>query len=237
MPVIQTLPRPIADTWYLAYGSNLSTQKFIDDRGITPLSAVAVIVPGWTLTIDSAGFPYSEPAFASISPIHHTGNKKAVELIGTAYKLDPDMYQKVLKSEGGGIAYAEIEVWAINMSEEDPNGIATSSTFAALLRMGADAAKFPLAYQKFLAGITEYHPSEKPMAKLGASLFLAFWRPVMSLMERITKASLKNRSTGYAPIWVIVMVRIVMVSMWFYHDFVHAPIWGRGDGMGSALVL
>lgn len=129
MAVIQTLPPPKANTWYLAYGSNLSTAKFIHDRGITPLSAVAVTIPGWTLTMDSAGVPYSEPAFASISPIHLTGNEKAVQLIGTAYELDPEMYQKVLKSEGGGIAYAEVEVRAINLSEESPEG-AAASTFA-----------------------------------------------------------------------------------------------------------
>lgn len=112
MLVVQTLPAPDADIWYLAYGSNLSTKKFIHDRGINPISSVSVKVPGWTLSMDSAGVPYSEPAFASILPIHTSGSEKVVQLIGTAYQLSPEMYKKVLASEGGGIAYAEVEVWA-----------------------------------------------------------------------------------------------------------------------------
>jgi len=89
----------------------------------------------------------------------------------------------------------------------------------------------PPTYQSFLASIPTYHPSEKPFSKLGATLFLAFWVPVMSLMEKITKASLRTSKDGNAPFWVIVMVRIVVQVMWLYHDNVHSPIWGRGDGL------
>lgn len=121
MLVLQTLPAPDADIWYLAYGSNLSTKKFIHDRGITPISSVSVTVPGWTLSMDSAGVPYSEPAFASILPIHSSGSEKAVELIGMAYQLNPEMYKKVLASEGGGIAYAEVEVWAEVLKDDVGN--------------------------------------------------------------------------------------------------------------------
>ncbi|KAH8197405.1 hypothetical protein TruAng_008428 [Truncatella angustata] len=112
MLVVQTLPPPTSNTWYLAYGSNLSAAKFIHDRGIVPLDTATVTVPGWILTLDSAGFPYSEPAFGSITPIQETRKEKAVQLIGTAYQLTPEMYAKVLASEGGGIAYAEVEVRA-----------------------------------------------------------------------------------------------------------------------------
>lgn len=53
----------------------------------------------------------------------------------------------------------------------------------------------------------------------------------MMVMERITKASLRKTDTGNAPMWVIRLVRLVVFVMWFYHDFIHAPIWGRGDGL------
>lgn len=121
MLVLQTIPVPDADVWYLAYGSNLSTKKFIHDRGITPISSVSVTVPGWTLSMDSAGVPYSEPAFASILPIHSSGSEKAVQLIGTAYQLTSEMYKKVLASEGGGIVYAEVEVWAEVLKDDEAN--------------------------------------------------------------------------------------------------------------------
>lgn len=69
--------------------------------------------------MDSAGVPYSEPAFASILPIRSSGNEKDVQLIGTAYQLDPGMYKKVLASEGGGIAYAEVEVRAEVLTHDE----------------------------------------------------------------------------------------------------------------------
>jgi hypothetical protein len=119
MPVVYTLPTPKSDIWYLAYGSNLSRTKFIHDRSIIPISSALVTVPGWALAIDSAGVPYSEPGFASISPIPSLEDGTSVQLIGTAYKLTPEMYAKVLASEGGGIAYAEVEVRAQMLRQDD----------------------------------------------------------------------------------------------------------------------
>ncbi|KAK8044764.1 hypothetical protein PG993_004788 [Apiospora rasikravindrae] len=256
MPVLQTLPPPRTNIWYLAYGSNLSTAKFIHDRGITPISAVVVTVPGWILSMDSAGVPYSEPSFASTTQLHNTtGDEKTVQLIGTAYYLSPDMYAKVIASEGGGIAYAEVVVWAERLDRGDkgtdggvtsPRAIQVRSLvtmlrrearpsvrYMTLLQTGAVEAHVPPSYQKFLAGIPVYHAPTQPFAKLGATLFLAFWGRIMSLMEKITKTSLKNSKTGNAPVWVIVMVRVVVITMWLYHDFIHAPIWGRGDGLDA----
>ncbi|KAI3326344.1 hypothetical protein HD806DRAFT_532990 [Xylariaceae sp. AK1471] len=250
MPVIYTLPPPKSNTWYLAYGSNMSTDKFIKNRRIAPLNTAVVTVPGWALMMDSAGVPYSEPSYGSMSPIGHYRN--AVQLIGTAYQLTPEMYAKVLSSEGGGIAYAEVEVRAQIMpcdkekqSTNEANTIAVRSLvtvmrrearpsirYMRLLRTGADEAEMPPSYQAFLAGIPVYHPSSRLLPRIGAELFLAFWVPIMSLAERITKASLQRRKTGNAPIWVIALVRTIVFAMWFYHDYIHAPIWGRGDGMG-----
>lgn len=119
MLVLCTLPVPTKTVWYLAYGSNLSSEKFIHDRGIKPISSLVVTVPGWTLTMDSAGVPYSEPSFASISPVNTSGRGKTVVLIGTAYELTPAMYAKVLASEGGGIAYAEVEIRARSLEVEE----------------------------------------------------------------------------------------------------------------------
>jgi hypothetical protein len=120
MLVLQRLPPPTSEVWYLAYGSNLAASKFIHDRGIVPLLTAVVVIPGWTLVMDTAGVPYSEPSFASISSIHESGYEKSKEVIGTAYLLTPEMYTKVIASEGGGIAYAEVEVRANRLV--DPSG-------------------------------------------------------------------------------------------------------------------
>jgi len=256
MLVVQTLPPPKSNTWYLAYGSNLSKSKFVHDRGIVPISTAVVAVPGWTLVMNSAGVPYSEPSFASISPVHHIKHEKSVQLIGTAYELTPEMYKKVLASEGGGIAYAEVEVRAELLVEDGKEKLgAQAATFATrslvtvlkrvarpsvrymnLIQAGADESEFPISYRKFLGTIPVYQTPSNKTQKLGATLFLAFWVPAMSAMEKITKASLKNSRTGNAPKWVITLVRAVVFAMWFYHDFVHAPIWGSGDGMDTCLL-
>lgn len=132
-------PPPTENVWYLAYGSNLSSSKFIHDRGIVPLATAVVTVPGWSLAMDSAGVPYSEPAFASISPIGEGGgglrDEKRVQLIGTAYQVTPEMYTKILASEGGGIAYAEVEVRAQRLDVDgilggDPETPPADATFA-----------------------------------------------------------------------------------------------------------
>ncbi|KAL8740850.1 MAG: hypothetical protein Q9190_006486 [Brigantiaea leucoxantha] len=50
---------------YLAYGSNLCAETFLNRRKIRPLSAINVAVPELTMTFDLPGFPYSEPCFAN----------------------------------------------------------------------------------------------------------------------------------------------------------------------------
>lgn len=87
----------------------------------------------------------------------------------------------------------------------------------------------PAAYQEFLERIPRYPPPSEAVTRMGAAIFLGFWVPVMSAMERLTKASLRRSKTGNAPDWVVLIVRAVVIAMWLYHDYVHAPIWGRGD--------
>lgn len=127
MVVIRGLPPPTENLWYLAYGSNLSSSKFVKDRGIVPLQSRIVRVPGYTLDMSAAGLPYREPSFASIHRINRDIDKSDkvykehfcsdmelecdwTTLWGTAYLLSSDQYTRVIASEGGGIAYREVEV-------------------------------------------------------------------------------------------------------------------------------
>ncbi|GMF79366.1 unnamed protein product [Aspergillus oryzae] len=100
--------------WYLAYGSNLSSQTFREDRQITPQAAVTITVPGWRLTLSSAGFPYREPSFASIVNVGSAGPTDEkhdgpceLPLHGTAYLITWSQWIKIVASEGGGIVYKE----------------------------------------------------------------------------------------------------------------------------------
>lgn len=121
-----------ASVWYLAYGSNLNATKFLHDRQITPISQVNVEIPGWVLTLDSAGVPYSEPSFASMSVCsgRFVAGEKVPCLVGIAYELTRDMYRKVIASEGGGIAYAEVEVRAKRIDPMCASNSTPIETFA-----------------------------------------------------------------------------------------------------------
>jgi hypothetical protein len=70
---------------------------------------------------------------------------------------------------------------------------------------------------------------------MGATIFLTVWGPIMSLMEKITYATMNK--DGYAPKWVILLVRSVVMILWFTHDAFFAPVFGRGDGCTEAYML
>lgn len=130
MVVIRTLPPPQGNIWYLAYGSNLSSSKFIKDRGIHPLDVAVVSVPGFTLALESMGFPYREPSFATIRARDLQAAPKERELLGTAYLVTPDQYKNIISSEGGGIAYREDSMHAVplpKLLDPDQKGVSNMS--------------------------------------------------------------------------------------------------------------
>lgn len=115
---------PLGDlVWYFAYGSNMSSQKFSEDRGIKPFKEARMRLPGWKLAFNIPGLPYSEPSFASIVPQDpsFTPEARSPEVLGVAYLITQDQYIEVLASEGGGIAYEDIQVEAVPVSLEDAN--------------------------------------------------------------------------------------------------------------------
>jgi gliotoxin/aspirochlorine biosynthesis gamma-glutamylcyclotransferase len=93
------------------------------------------------------------------------------------------------------------------------------------------ASKLPPDYCHFLNGIPTFQPLSTIRGKIGTALFLAFWGPVMASMEKLTKSTL--RKDGTVPTIVIYIVRLVIILMWCFHDYIHAPVWGRGDGLGG----
>lgn len=97
----------------------MSTAKFIGSRGIQPLDIARVSLPGWILTMDIPGVPYSEPAFSSIRPVNTLTDQALSGVIGVAYLITDLQYKRVIASEGGGIAYDDISVDAKPVAHED----------------------------------------------------------------------------------------------------------------------
>ncbi|MCJ1352282.1 MAG: hypothetical protein MMC33_002266 [Icmadophila ericetorum] len=170
------------------------------------------------------------------------------DIIGVAYLITASQYIKVLGSEGGGIAYEDIEVDAVPLDETDREqtgprlkvrtlGAAIerypppkpSKRYMDIITLGASEASLPLSYQSYLLSLPVYTPPQTPRGRLGAAIFLSVWGPVMELMEKITKATIREED-GYAPLMVIWLVRFAMWAIWVSHDLVFARVWGRGDG-------
>ena len=98
-----------------------------------------------------------------------------------------------------------------------------------IIKSGAQEIQLPEEYQRYLDNILIYRPPDSGRRRAGAAVFLAMWGPVMRLMEMITKATI--RRDGYAPTFVVWLVRFTVVVIWFTHDVFFAPVCGRGDGL------
>lgn len=129
---------------YLAYGSNLSAETFLNRRNIHPLSASNVVVPSLTMTFDLAGLPYLEPCFAntkhrSSSPTPRSDSEKTPllpshpakppdyhkahwpkGLVGVVYEVTPADYAHIIATEGGGASYQDILVSCHELLPDDP---------------------------------------------------------------------------------------------------------------------
>jgi hypothetical protein len=103
-------------------------------RGIIPLEVRRARVDGYVLTFDVFGLPYSEPSMASIAPYTRTEELQHVpDVCGVAYLLSSVDFKRLVGSEGGGVAYDEIEVEGNSWRSEEPEQI----------RMHTLVAKFP----------------------------------------------------------------------------------------------
>lgn len=128
---------------YLAYGSNLSRETFLDRRGIRPISQINVFVPSLRLTFDLPGIPYVEPCFANTfrrsphdSSLNEGPNEKShlvfrkpeyhkerwhKPLVGVLYTLTSEDYARVIATEGGGAAYHDITIPCYPLAPNSPS--------------------------------------------------------------------------------------------------------------------
>jgi hypothetical protein len=125
--------------WYFAYGSNMSKAKFTGSRGIAPIATTRVRLPHWRLIMEIPGLPYSEPAFGSITP------RTALDLdvIGVAYLITAEQYRRVIASEGGGTAYADVAVVGVGLSAEDQLKLGNGQEIRTLASSGMTRSPTP----------------------------------------------------------------------------------------------
>ncbi|KAI9903760.1 hypothetical protein N3K66_000289 [Trichothecium roseum] len=130
---------------YLAYGSNMCAQTFMGMRGVRPLSQINVTAPSLRLTLTLPGIPYREPCFANVdyreipepsekeklknaemdyppSLLPYETGKWDGSLIGVVYEVTQADYRNILRTEGGGSGYKEIQVPCLPIPTNDADG-------------------------------------------------------------------------------------------------------------------
>ena len=123
--IVETGRRSGAVVWYFSYGSNMSREKLEGSRGIHPIAKAAVSIIGWQLTFNIPGIPYKEPVFTSVTPKAYFGYHGIPDVNGIAYLISSEDYAKIVASEGGGVAYSNIELECKALGQ---TGLATPKT-------------------------------------------------------------------------------------------------------------
>lgn len=102
---------------YFAYGSNMHKSVFQGRRMIKPAESLPAVLPGWRLTFNQPGLPYSEPAFAAVEPVIASGGangahggsaasseqqqrRQQPEVHGVVHRITPSQWNYVLETEG-----------------------------------------------------------------------------------------------------------------------------------------
>ena len=89
--------------WYFAYGANMSP-AILEKRGVSSLAQTIALLPGFCLSFDLPGVPYSEPAMANIRPLP-SDDASILPVHGVAYKVSQAGLKQIIATEGGGVAY------------------------------------------------------------------------------------------------------------------------------------
>ncbi|KAF3389008.1 hypothetical protein F1880_003269 [Penicillium rolfsii] len=226
--------------WYFAYGSNMAADVFQKRRKINPLKAEAAVIATHALCFNVMGVPYTDPAMGGI----RLAKEGDIPVHGVAYLLTLEDLQRVIISEGGGIAYSTDVLMATLQSDSSEIPVTTllarhcipthyerlpSERYMNLLIQGAREQSLPELYQKRLVAQPTFKQLQTTRFRIGKWLFDSFWQRVAFYIDKNVKR-FKNEE-GNVPGWFLMGFDFLLWIMWFYHDYFHSLVWGRGDGL------
>jgi hypothetical protein len=205
------------------------------------MKTIMATVPGYILRFDLPGLPYQEPSFSSIRP---RLDEKDPDVIGIAYLLTREEYERLLLSEGGRDGgYMEIDVSVSPLTDltnekkrimckslstrvprENPHPL-PSGRYISLICGGAAEHQFPKSYREYLDNIAIYTISSWK-TEIGRIIFLMTWLPFVLF---IFAMMMKKNKLGEVPEWVKRLQKMVFSGMWAMHDGWFSKIFGPGD--------
>jgi hypothetical protein len=101
-----------------------------------------------------------------------------------------------------------------------------SARYINLLIDGAKEHGLPMEYIVYLFTLQPYAVTTS-MQKIGKTLFLAIWQPIIAATFRLGK--LLANDEGQAPVWWAGVLYWVAKSMWFTYDWFFLVVFGDGE--------
>ncbi|KAF2201391.1 hypothetical protein GQ43DRAFT_371597 [Delitschia confertaspora ATCC 74209] len=235
--------------WYFAYGANMSPAILTTQRKVKPFRQSVAKIPDYILEFDVPGVPYNEPALAGLRRIDgtQTSDSNYPPVHGMAYEISNDDFLKIIATEGAGVAYktlrtkallaeaggearGKLEVHTLVARRPMSTIRKPSARYLALLVSAARGNGLPMEYQAFLSGHAVFEPANSSLRyRCGKFIFNLIWMRVQFLVQRgIIKLRGEN---GLVPFWFLILFQVLVTTMWIHHDYFHARLWGRGDGL------
>ncbi|OAA63438.1 Glik [Niveomyces insectorum RCEF 264] len=226
--------------WYFAYGANMLEEVFVKRRKIQPLRHEVACIKTHTLCFNVMGVPYADPAMGGIRLIGDQGDP----VYGVAYLLTSADLQRVVLTEGGGIAYtietltatlqgcgSEIPVVTLVARHDIPRSWERlpSKRYMNLLICGAHEKGLPVDYQKKLAAQPVFEQLPGHRFRVGKRIFDSIWQRAAYWIDKAVGRFKKD--DGNVPGWFLWIFDRLLWTMWFHHDYIHSVVWGRGDGL------
>ena len=173
-------------------------------------------------------------------------------LIGVVYEVTEEDFATIIRTEGGGAGYKDVEVDCYVLPKVDEQGIPgpvttikahtlrappkranqtstsqPSPRYLGLLVTGAKENSLPQAYINYLSSLHGYNRTTWPQ-KVGAFLFLVQWiLPIIAFLS--FKGLFTAKKTGESPGWIQKMELGMWAAVWFTYRWMYKPIWGDGQ--------
>ncbi|KAK0387746.1 hypothetical protein NLU13_3991 [Sarocladium strictum] len=229
--------------WYFAYGANMLDEILVKRRGIQPLQQQTAMIPSHTLCFNAMGLPYSEPGMGGLRKVED--ERRDLPVHGVACQLTAEDMARVILTEGGGIAYNTEKLQATLLHDGSSITVTTlvarhnvprecerlpSRRYLDLLIRGAHEKGLPQSYiEQRLVAQPAFEPGLTLRYRIGKTTFECVWQRLSYWIQRGVRRF--KDEDGNVPPWFLKVFDCLLWTMWFQHDYLHAPLWGRGDGL------
>jgi hypothetical protein len=215
----------------------MNSDVFKVRRKINPLESYPCRVPGWSLDMNMIGFPFIEPAFASIHKTDVSKNER--ELHGVVYKITPEDFDQIRRTEGGGghdnMGYEVVEVdvntycgksfvakTLVAHADWTPKfEVLPTERYLKLLRNGAKEHGLDPEYAKYLEDWKHYDKTGLAK-KIGMFTMLIMFLPIFLPFLIMLFTFGKFKMVAPRPLYVL--FKHVGTLTWMVHDYLLSNI-------------